>query len=94
MHLHEYTYRELVPALAEAGFTDIRTLLRLPAAVRARFGNRPAPIVSRAYLSYLTAIERPLGQLKGKRRREATRALRFALFPPGNLVLVATAPGP
>jgi SAM-dependent methyltransferase len=94
MHLHEYTYRELAPALQQTGFTDIRTLLRLPAALRARFGNRPAPIISRAYLSYLTAIELPLGLLEGKRRRRATRALRWALFPSGNLVMVATAPGP
>ncbi len=93
MHLHEYTYRELAAALRQAGFTDIRSLLRLPASVRARFGNRPSPIVSRAYLSYLTALELPLGLLEGERRRRTTRALRWALFPPGNLVMLATAPG-
>lgn len=94
MHLREYTYRGLAPALEEAGFTDIRTLLRLPANVRARLGNRPQPIVSRGYLSYLSTLELALGPLEGNRRRRATRALRSALFPPGNLVMVATAPGP
>ena len=87
MHLKEYTYGELRTALRSAGFTRIAASFRLPRAVRARFGGRPFPIPSRAYLVYLRCLERVVAPLRLPARRRAARTLRLALWPAGITVL-------
>lgn len=91
MHLREYTCGELRAALRRAGFVDVASPLRVPAGLATRLPRPPQPIVSRLYLSYLIALERPLLLLGRRRQRAVARSLRAALFP-SNIVLVATAP--
>lgn len=80
MHLKEYTYRELRIALRQAGFNRIGAALRLPRGMRARFGGKPRPISSQAYLRYLTALERVIERRPSRRRRNIARVLRAALW--------------
>jgi SAM-dependent methyltransferase len=92
MHLKEYTHGELQTALRDAGFTRIEAAFRLPRAVRARFGNRPRPVPSRAYFAYLCAVERLIAPLPRHARRSTARAMRLACWTPG-ITLVAIKPG-
>jgi SAM-dependent methyltransferase len=83
MHLKEYTYRELLAALRAASFSRIEASLRLPRAVRARFGGRPHTVPSRVYFTYLRGVERIIAPLPGRTRRLTARALRLALWTSG-----------
>jgi SAM-dependent methyltransferase len=89
MHLREYTYRELSRVVRSAGFTRLSASLRLPRAVRARYGGRPRPVPSRFYFGYLRSLERIVAPLPCRLRRRAARVMRLALWPSG-ITLVAT----
>jgi SAM-dependent methyltransferase len=89
MHLKEYTYRELQAAVSAAGFKRIDAVFRLPRAIRARCGRRVQPLPSRTYFLYLRLMERAMGRLPHRRRRQAARVLRLGLWPSG-ITLVAT----
>lgn len=79
MHLKEYTYAELVGQLRAAGYSDIRSALRLPARFR-RKGVLGGVSTPRAYLPYLRALEWPIGALPASRRKAAARYARAVGF--------------
>ncbi|MCA1839407.1 MAG: class I SAM-dependent methyltransferase [Actinomycetota bacterium] len=81
MHLKEYTYREIVVALRDAGFADIRVPLKLPRKVRRALRGHPRPRLSRAYLRYLMVMESVLGAIPRQTwRNAAARAAKLILF--------------
>jgi SAM-dependent methyltransferase len=82
MHLKEYTYHELVKKIAEVrGFRSTYAVLRVPTRVNQAVGERIGPITSRAYLTYLSLLEKWIGLLpRQSLRQRATGLARGILF--------------
>lgn len=91
LHLREFCYRDIVPLLKSAGFTNICAVFSLPknrsrqlARLLRRIGVRWAPRAraSRLYLCYVLLLESLLALVPQKRlRRRAASLLRFVFMP-------------
>lgn len=89
-HLKEYTYREIVISLRQAGFRRVHAVLRPPMRVRRMCQGHLKAKASGSYMAYLRMIERLIGALPRQRvRRQAARASKLILFA-GNIMAVAT----
>ncbi len=79
MHLREYTWAETEAALRKAGFTRMEAVYVAPMALRRRL---PIHVASRAYLSYVKAVESALGALPFTIRRKLRKLGQLYLFRP------------
>ncbi len=88
MYLKEYTYQELKELLEQAGFKDIRAVLRIPI-IAQLVGIYIKPKASRTYLLYLCVIEKLISLLPHQTlRRKAARLSSLFLFFP-NIFIIA-----
>lgn len=88
MHLKEYTFREVVKAARQAGFSKFAAPVRVPRKFRRLFGDQPHPWNSRSYLAYLMWFESALDLLPTQAsRRRAARVARIVMFD--GVILVA-----
>jgi SAM-dependent methyltransferase len=89
MHLKEYFYYELITALTQAGFVDIKAVYLPPAPVRRYFS---VLFKSKIYLAYLAAAERLLISFQRRRRIRLPRTLLRIMLFTGDAFLVARKP--
>jgi hypothetical protein len=89
MHLKEYTYRELIGLLKQAGFTRVTSPLRPPTSVRALLGRHINTKSSRLYLAYLRLLESVIAFLSRQSMRRAVSRMFKPLLYTTNIMLVA-----
>lgn len=83
MHLHEYTYGELIKICARAGFSRVSAVLAFPARLSKLSGQRFKPSCSYFYLRYACALENLLLLLpQSSFRRKMAKLMKLALFMP------------
>lgn len=88
MHLHEYTYRELVKIASNAGFKSFLAVWNVPTKVARMLGMKVKLYKSLIYLNYVMLLECLTGLMPYSLRRnhiicEVLKAMRF-----GNIFLV------
>lgn len=82
-HLKEYTWREIVETLRQAGFVKVYAVLSFPRRIRRLFRGYPYPVRSRVYLLCLLVLEALIGSIPFRRLRSraaivAMKAVRFS----------------
>lgn len=89
-HLKEYSYREIVISLRQAGFRRVRAVLRPPMRARRMWRGLLKATASGSYMAYLCMVERLIAALPRQRvRRQAARASKLILFS-ANIMAVAS----